>query len=254
MDRRRFLAEMGRFGLAAAAAPLVWDWLAGTASAAEAGSPPPPGTKCIEAKYWHAVAGGVECELCPRKEVLKAGQFSTCRVRQNLGGKLVTYGFDRPCVLNIDPIEKNPLAHVYPGADVLALAHGGCNLNCLYCQNWQFSQTKPLDTKNIKDFSRQNVLAKLAEKKLKGLVFTYTEAGVCPEFVRELAVMAQARKLFTGLCTCGYLMEKPFRELLEPFAAVTITYKGPSDKFYRKICDGQLKARPGFDGGGQGRE
>jgi pyruvate formate lyase activating enzyme len=188
------------------------------------------------------VNGGIRCDLCPNAETLRPGEFGRCRTRQNLNGRLVTWGHDSPCVLNVDPIEKNPSAHVVPGALVLSVAHAGCNLRCLYCQNWQYSQRKPTETKNIKDFSRVQTLTRVQARRLRGLVFTYTEPGVCPEFTGEMAAMAKTRNMLTALCTCGYLLERPFRELLKPFDAVTITYKGPDDAFYSGVCGAGLSA------------
>ena len=231
MDRRAFLKEMGRLGLGAGMAPLVWQILSADAEAAE-GHP---------AKYWHRIPGGVMCDLCPRREVLRAGSFGYCHARQNVRGELVTHGYDQPCVLNIDPIEKNPLAHVHPGAQMLSVAHSGCNVRCLYCQNWQFSQKRPTETRNVRGFDRARAVRRATEKKLKGIVFTYTEPVAHPEFVVDMAELARSKGLTATLCTCGYVLEKPWREMLSPFSAVTVTYKGPSESFYRKVCDATLK-------------
>jgi pyruvate formate lyase activating enzyme len=233
-DRRTFLAEMSRLGTAASFGPLVWRLLEGEAQAAADPGP-------VAAKYWHKEDGGVQCDLCPRRETLADGMAGFCRVRYSRGGKLVTHGYDRPCVLNIDPIEKNPLAHVHPGSEMLAVAHAGCNLRCLYCQNFQYSQSSPLETRNIRDFSRSDAVGKANERKLKGLTFTYTEPATCPEFVAEMADLARSKGLVPTLCTCGFVLPGPFRELLKPFAAVTITYKGATEDFYQKVCSASLK-------------
>lgn len=231
--RRDFVAEMARLGLGAAFAPLIWRLLQGEARAA---------TGPREAQFWEPADGGrVRCLLCPREEKLKPGEFGACHVRQNVGGKLVTHGYDQPCILNIDPIEKNPLAHFHPGAQVLSVAHAGCNLGCLYCQNWQFSQTGPGETKNIADFDQAAAVKKAAEKKLAGLVFTYTEPVMTPEFLQDLCALAGPRKLFLALCTGGFVKPDTFRKVLEPFDAVTITYKGATEKFYEKIARGSLQ-------------
>ncbi len=194
-----------------------------------------------EARYWRPAGAAVECELCPNQEALAPGEMGRCRVRQNVGGRMVTWGYNRPCILNIDPIEKGPMAHVLPGSEMLTLAHAGCPVRCLYCQNWQFSQKSPLETANIRDFRSSTAVEKARQKQLRGVVFTYSEPGASAEFTIELATLARSKGLRTALCTCGYIMPKPFRELIAPFEAITITYKGATEEFYDKVCDGALR-------------
>jgi pyruvate formate lyase activating enzyme len=235
IGRREFLAEMARLGVGAGMAPLVARLLAGAAHADGQAAPQP-------ARYWElAPDGGAQCTLCPREDSLHRGEFGHCKVRQNVGGRLVTHGWGQPCVLNIDPIEKNPLAHVLPGALMLSVAHAGCNLRCLYCQNWQFSQSPPTQTRNIRDFDAAASVRKGVEKKLRGLAFTYTEPAMCPEFLAEMARLARPHGLLLTMCTCGYVQPRPLREMLEFFSAVTITYKGATEAFYKKVCGGSLK-------------
>lgn len=231
-DRRTFLAEMARLGVGAALVPLVTRLL-------EAAPPPP--TAGHPARYWHKDGKEVACDLCPRAEALAAGESGFCHVRQNVGGALITHGYNQPCVLNIDPLEKNPLAHVLPGAEALSVAHAGCNLRCLYCQNFEFSQRSPAETRNLRGFGQQDAVNKAKARNLRAVAFTYTEPGSSPEFVIEMANLARAAGLVPTLCTCGFVQPGPLRELLQPFAAVTITYKGPTDDFYRKVCEGRLK-------------
>jgi pyruvate formate lyase activating enzyme len=233
-SRRRFLATMARLGVGASLAPLVARLLEGPAAAAAKGEPHP-------ARYWHGAAGDVACELCPRAETLSPDGWGLCRVRQNRGGALVTHGYNQPCILNIDPIEKNPLAHVLPGAESLSVAHAGCNLRCLYCQNWEFSQRRPTETRNIGDFSQDGALAKARARRLQAVAFTYTEPTSAIEFVSETAGLAREQGLRPTLCTCGFVQARPLKELLPRFDAVTITYKGPTEEFYRKVCQAELR-------------
>jgi pyruvate formate lyase activating enzyme len=154
---------------------------------------------------------------------------------------MVTHGYNRPCILNVDPIEKNPLGHVLPGAEMPAVAHAGCTLRCLYCQNWEFSQRSPEETRNLRGFRQKESLDKAQERKLRGIAFTYTEPTNCPEFVGEMAALAKSMGLVPTLCTCGFVCPKPLAKLLAPFAAVTVTYKGPSEDFYEKVCSARLQ-------------
>lgn len=239
--RRAFLAWMGWLGVNAALAPALFKTLEGL-GLWEGGvqAAPPPRTPA-PARYWRQLPSGqVECWLCPRREILAPGQTGACRVRQNLQGSLVTHAYGQPCVLNLDPIGMNPLNHFYPEMTVLAVAHAGCNLRCLYCQNWQFSQKSPLETRNIVPFDFRQLGEKMRKKKVGGVSFTYTDADSAPEFAGDFASFCGELGLKRTLCTAGYIEKQPFRELLGHFEAVTITYKGATDDFYRRVVGGTL--------------
>jgi pyruvate formate lyase activating enzyme len=124
---------------------------------------------------------------------------------------------------------------------VLALAHAGCNLRCLYCQNWQFSQKSPTQTRNIVPFLFEEIGEKMAARSIQGISFTYTEADYAPEFTAEFAEFCGEQGLKRTLCTAGYMEGGPFRELIRHFDAVTITFKGATDRFYRRVVGGTLR-------------
>ena len=243
--RRTFLTLLGRLGVGTAAAAAAWRALRafgpltadGAALAAVKHNQPVP------ARYYTRIKGtrDVTCRLCPHRETLRPGQTGICRGRQNIDGRLMTHAYGRPCVLNIDPIGKNPLAHFFPEMSVLALAHGGCNLGCLYCQNWQFSQESPTRTRNITPFDFKEVSGKMRARRLGGISFTYTEADYTPEFAMDFAEFCGRFDLKRTLCTAGYINSKPFRDLLRHFEAVTVTYKGPTNEFYRTVVKGTLQ-------------
>ena len=239
--RRAFLTWMGWLGLNAALAPALLKTLEGLgivdAGALAATLPRTP----VPARYWRQLPGGqVQCLLCPRQEVLAPGQMGFCRVRQNLRGTLVTHAYGQPCVLNLDAVEMNPLNHFHPGMKVLGVAHAGCNLRCAYCQNWQFSQKSPLETKNIVPFDFRQMGEKMRARRIGGLSFSFTEADCAPEFSADFAQFVGELGLKRTLCTAGYIEKQPFRELLRHFEAVTITYKGATDSFYRQVVQGTL--------------
>ena len=101
------------------------------------------------ASYWQTLKDTtLQCLLCPRKCVLTPGQRGVCTVRINKDGKLYSLGYGNPVAIHIDPIEKKPFFHVSPGASVYSLAVAGCNMHCVFCQNWQISQAKPDETQN----------------------------------------------------------------------------------------------------------
>jgi len=240
-SRRALLAWMGWLGLNAALVPALLktlEHLGFMDTGAQAATLP---RTPVPARYWRKLSGGqVQCLLCPRREVLAPGEMGFCRVRQNLKGKLVTHAYGQPCVLNLDAVEMNPLNHFHPGMQVLAVAHAGCNLRCAYCQNWQFSQKSPLETRNIVPFDFRPMGEKLRAKAVGGVSFTYTEADCAPEFAIDFAQFVGELGLKRTLCTAGYIEKQPFRELLRHVDAVTITYKGATDEFYRRIVQGTL--------------
>jgi len=219
---------MARLGLGASAAPLVWMALnpAEGAAAAQGFHRPPS-----EAEYYQKNDdGSVSCLLCPRHERLARGNYGFCRARQNLGGAMMTHATGQPCVLNVDAIEKNPLAHVLPGREVLSIAHAGCNMRCQYCQNWQFSQESPAATKNI-EFKQEEAFDLSRGKRLAGVNFTYTEGTTHIEFNKRLAAEAKRRGFRAFLCSNGYIRREPMADFLPYLDAVTITIKSMRKPF-----------------------
>jgi pyruvate formate lyase activating enzyme len=240
LSRRRFLHYAAKTGTATVIAYLL-NYPAVGEGLSEGFSSDP--AEPVEARFWSPVPGthNVQCRLCPESETLQPGQTGKCRVRKNQNGRLITLAYQRPCVANIDPIGKNPIFHFMPEILVLALAHAGCNLRCGYCQNWQFSQKSPLKTKNITPFRFSDACKNSKNSGAKGISFTYTEADCAPEFTSDFASFCRDQGLATTLCTAGYLHPEPFRKLIHGFDAVTITYKGATDKFYRSVIGGKLK-------------
>ena len=241
-SRRAFLACLGRLGLGVTLAPAVLQALNafGLAESDIAWAAPKAGP--MPARYWESLPGGrVKCLLCPKQETLALGQMGECRVRQNIRGALVTHAYGQPCIVNLDPVDQNPLNHFHPGMLVLAVTHAGCNLGCLYCQNWEISQRSPLQTRNIVPFDFSEVGRKMTAKKVGGVSFTYTEPDCAPEFTADFAQFCGQLGLKRTLCTAGYMERKPLLELVPHIDALTITYKGASEDFYKRIILGTLK-------------
>ena len=230
ITRRTFFGTLIERGAEAALAAALFNALAhlDEAEAQSLGVHLPP----IEAEYYEkGAANSVECLLCPRQEHLEEGKAGICRVRTNDGGVLKTYASGQPCVLNIDPIEKNPACHFYPGGKVLTIAHGGCNLSCKYCQNWEFSQKSPRETNNLR-FDRDEALQLATQKGVIGVTFTYTEGTSHIEFNKKLAAAARKLGLRVYLCTNGYVQRQALQDFLELLDGVTVTIKGFRDSFY----------------------
>jgi len=219
------MAEMAKLGFAMQLAPAA----AGAAGFFDRGVHLPP----MDASYFTTNSDrSVTCLLCPHHETLHPGQTGRCRVRTNVGGTLKTFASGQPCIVNVDPIEKNPLAHVLPGSSTLSVAHAGCNLRCQYCQNWQFSQQSPRETRNLK-FDRDETLGLARSKELPSITFTYTEGTSHIEFNRRFAAAARSLGLKAYLCSNGYIEPKPLADFLEALDGVTVTIKGFTDAFYQ---------------------
>jgi len=187
------------------------------------------------ASYWQNIKENiVQCLLCPRKCVLDAGQRGVCTVRINKEGKLYTLGYGNPVAVHIDPIEKKPFFHVAPGEPVFSLAVAGCNMRCIFCQNWQISQSRPDETENY-NLSPEEVVNKTIENNCKFIAYTYTEPTVFYEYMSDIAKLAREKGIKNTMHSCGYINPQPLRELLKYMDAVNIDLKGFTEEFYAKI-------------------
>lgn len=182
----------------------------------------------------------VQCNICPKKCLIKPGQSGECRVRVNLDGKLVAVTYARPCAINVDPIEKKPLFHFLPGTTILSLATVGCNLHCLFCQNWEISQENPENVAaHVLEPEQVPVLAK--RQGCPSVAFTYTDPTVYFEYALDSCRAARAAGLRTVLVSAGYMNPEPVKTLYAAVDAANIDLKAFSDKFYREVCDATLQ-------------
>ncbi len=187
------------------------------------------------ASYWQRVKDNiVQCVLCPRKCVLDVGQRGVCTVRINKDGMLYTLGYGNPVAVHIDPIEKKPFFHVLPGSRAFSIAVAGCNMRCLFCQNWEISQARP-DEVSAYDMPPEEVVAEAAKNGCDFIVYTYTEPTVFYEYMLDIAKLARSKGLKNGMHTCGYINQEPLKELLKYMDAVNVDIKGYNEEFYRKM-------------------
>lgn len=187
------------------------------------------------AKYWQKVKENiVQCLLCPRKCTLNIGQRGICTVRINKDGQLYTLGYGNPVAIHIDPIEKKPFFHVVPGEPIFSLAVAGCNMRCIFCQNWQISQSKPDETENY-NLPPEEVVNKTIENNCRFIAYTYTEPTVFYEYMLDIAKLAKAKGIKNTMHSCGYINPEPLKELLKYMDAVNVDLKGFSEEFYAKI-------------------
>ncbi len=188
-----------------------------------------------KAEFWEKIDNKkVRCLLCPRRCIIPEGKRGFCRVRINKGGVLYTLAYNNPVAVAIDPIEKKPFFHVLPGTKAFSIAIAGCNMRCIFCQNWHISQKAPDETINYTLTPYE--LVKLAKKYgCPSIVFTYTEPMIFYEYMIDTAKLAKKEGLMVGMHTCGYVNPKPLEKLLEYLNFVNVDLKGFSDDFYNKI-------------------
>jgi len=178
--------------------------------------------------------------LCPKSCVLAPAERGDCRIRVNVGGRLVATTYGLPSAVHIDPIEKKPLYHFRPGLPILSLATAGCNLHCKNCQNWNLSQVNPEDIENTS--LPPSAIVNLARRNRVPLVaFTYSEPLAFYEYTLEGSEAARAAGLDTVLVTAGYANPGPLRRLYGLTSAANIDLKAFSDEFYRDVCGATLK-------------
>ena len=191
--------------------------------------------------YWHLLDDGrIQCDLCPRFCKLHEGQAGLCfvRARQNDGMVLTTYG--RSSGYCIDPIEKKPLNHFYPGTPVLSFGTAGCNLACKFCQNWDMSKAREFDV--LADQASPEVIAKAAKHfDCQSVAYTYNDPVIFMEYAIDVAQACQAQEIKSVAVTAGYICDAPRREFFNYIDAANVDLKAFTDRFYYKICGGHLQ-------------
>ncbi len=192
-------------------------------------------------KYWHKLDDGrIQCDLCPRDCRLHEGQRGACFVRQRLNDAMVLTTYGRSSGFCIDPIEKKPLNHFYPGSSVLSFGTAGCNLACKFCQNWDISKSREMDT--LADSASAEAIAEAAlEYDCKSVAFTYNDPVIFAEYAMDIADVCHARGIKTVAVTAGYMHDEPRREFYAKMDSANVDLKGFTDEFYFKLCGGQLQ-------------
>ncbi len=182
----------------------------------------------------------IKCELCPNYCLLGSGETGTCGVRKNIEGTLYSLVYNKPISIHIDPIEKKPLYHFLPGTQILSLATVGCNLRCIFCQNWEISQSRP---KGVRAYEKtpEEIIEITKENNCQSIAFTYTEPTIFYEYMLDIAKLAKQKNIKTVWVTCGYINEKPLRELCQYLDAANIDLKGFSEEFYQTYTTGRLQ-------------
>jgi pyruvate formate lyase activating enzyme len=153
----------------------------------------------------------------------------------NINGKLQTLVYGKPCSVHVDPIEKKPLFHYLPGTGSFSIATAGCNLHCMYCQNWEISQREPENTRNI-DLAPEEVVDQAKAANCRTIAYTYSDPVIFYEYAADCGRLAHKNGLLNIWVTAGYIKPEPLDEAITFVDAANIDLKGSTDKFYRTVC------------------
>ena len=199
------------------------------------------GTVPHEASYYERLSGkAVQCLLCPNQCVLSPSQWGTCKARKNIDGKLYSMVYGKIAAVHVDPVEKKPFFHVLPGSKAFSIGTTGCNMRCVFCQNWEISQAFPgnLTTQSA---TPEQIVASAKASGAKAIAFTYNEPVISYEYMLDIAKLAKTKGLKILVVSSGYINEKPLKELLQYIDAYKVDLKAFNEKFYRKLTGGRLE-------------
>lgn len=241
MDRRMFLRCLGCSAAVTAASQteLIPEFLGGLQNACAFDF-----TKelsSVQARYYKKLeGGGIECTLCPRHCRVTDLERGYCGVRENRSDVYYTLVHGLPCALNIDPIEKKPLFHFYPGTTALSLATAGCNVNCKCCQNWEISQSRPEQTDNL-DLPPKALVDICTHRNVPTIAYTYSEPIIFYEYMYDTAELGHKKAVKSVMITGGYIEQKPLADLMLQLDAIKVDLKAIREDYYKNFVGGELK-------------
>lgn len=198
------------------------------------------GSERFPGRFWQRLADGrIQCDLCPRRCRLHEGQRGLCfvRARQDDAMVLTTYG--RASGFCIDPIEKKPLNHFYPGSSVLSFGTAGCNLTCKFCQNWDISKSREMDKLGA-TATPERIASSAKQFGCRSVAFTYNDPVIFHEYAVDVAAACREAGIETVAVTAGYITEEARGEFFGAMDAVNLDLKAFSEDFYHKLCTARL--------------
>ena len=196
----------------------------------------------IDTRYWHRLESGrVQCDVCPRACKMHDGQRGLCFVRGAEDGRIKLFSYGRSSGFCVDPIEKKPLNHFLPGTSVLSFGTAGCNLACSFCQNWDMSKSREMDT--LAERASPEELAQSAHRLgCSSVAFTYNDPVVFMEYAIDTAQACRGLGVRSVAVTAGYMCAEPRAEFYRHMDAANVDLKAFSERFYYKVCGGELGA------------
>ncbi|MGH7825730.1 MAG: AmmeMemoRadiSam system radical SAM enzyme [Candidatus Binatia bacterium] len=193
-----------------------------------------------EALWWRTEEDGrILCTLCPRYCRLGEDQAGFCFIRKNVGGKLYSLGYGQSTGFAIDPIEKKPLNHFFPGTGVLSFGTAGCNLGCRFCQNWSISKAK-MDSGQSLSASPKQVVQLAKRHNVPSIAFTYNDPVIWGEFVIDISRLARDNGLKSVMVTAGYITPDARPDVYRYIDAANVDLKAFSERFYHKVTFSHL--------------
>jgi pyruvate formate lyase activating enzyme len=194
----------------------------------------------VPTRYWHRLEDGrIQCDVCPRTCKLREGQRGLCFVRAREGDQVVLTTYGRSSGFCVDPIEKKPLNHFLPGTSVLSFGTAGCNLACRFCQNWDISKSREIDT--LADAASAETIAETARSLgCSSVAFTYNDPVIFLEYAIDVADACRDRGVKAVAVTAGYVCDEPRHELFAHMDAANVDLKGFTEDFYARTCAGHL--------------
>jgi pyruvate formate lyase activating enzyme len=194
----------------------------------------------VPTTYWHDRPDGrIQCDVCPRACRLHEGQRGLCFVRARVEDQIVLTTYGRSSGFCVDPVEKKPLNHFLPGSAVLSFGTAGCNLACKFCQNWDISKSREIDT--LADAAGPKTLARLAQQAgCPSVAFTYNDPVIFWEYAADVADACHERGIKAIAVTAGYMEPAPRAEFYQHIDAANVDLKAFTEEFYRKVCAARL--------------
>lgn len=197
-------------------------------------------SECYPTSHWHPLDDGrVQCDVCPRECKLREGQRGLCFVRANHQGRIVLTTYGRSSGFCIDPIEKKPLNHFYPGSSVLSFGTAGCNLSCKFCQNWDISKSRQRDTL-ASGALPQDIANAASQSGCTSVAFTYNDPVIFQEYAVDVAKACAESGVKSVAVSAGYHQPAARVEFYRYIDAANIDLKAFSERFYWKITGGHL--------------
>lgn len=192
-------------------------------------------------RYWHRLDDGrVQCDLCPRHCKLQEGKRGLCFVRARQGDEIVLTTYGRSSGFCIDPIEKKPLNHFLPGTPVLSFGTAGCNLACKFCQNWDISKSRQVDT--LAAIATPEAIAGAAvQSGCRSVAYTYNDPVIFHEYAIDIAQACDEKCIKSVAVTAGYIDEQPREEFFRHMHAANIDLKAFTEDFYYRLTGAHLQ-------------
>lgn len=182
----------------------------------------------------------VHCKVCAQSCTISPGKRGFCRVRENRDGTLYTLNYNVVSSEALDPIEKKPLFHFYPGSAVYSLGSIGCNFRCRHCQNWTISQVE-IDTSHSVEMSPETAVSRALQYGARSIAWTYNEPTIWYEYTYDCARLAKEAGLATVYVTNGYITPEALEKISPYLDAFRVDFKAFNNDFYRKMASARLE-------------